>query len=135
QRALRALEPGARVLEVGSGSEGLATWWRRRFVGVDIKFEFRRPPNLLPVQADAARLPFPDRTFDLVVCVAVLLHMEGDATVDAVCREMGRVCRGTVVVVTPAGREAHESDLRMLEWLRRRGITPRPWFPDQVSRG
>ena len=39
------------------------------------------------------------------------------------------------MVVTPAGRAAHESDLRMLEWLRRKGITPRPWFPDQVSRG
>ena len=135
QRALRELPPRGRVLEVGSGSEGLATWWRRPFVGVDIAFEFRRPPTLLPVRADGAHLPFPDRTFDLVVCVAVLLHMEGDATVDAVCGEMGRVSRGRVVVVTPAGAAAHESDLRMLEWLRRRGITPRPWFPDQVSRG
>src|SRR5207249_1436550 len=124
-RLLREQRPGARILEVGSGSEGLATWWKPSFVGVDIVYEFCRPPNLLPVQADAARLPFPDRTFDLVVCVAVLMHMVGDATVQAVCSEIGRISRGKTVLVTPAVRAAHESDLRMLEWLRRKGIAAR----------
>jgi SAM-dependent methyltransferase len=135
QRLLRELPPGARVLEVGSGSEGLATWWKHPFVGVDIKFEFRRPPNMLSVQGDAAHLPFADDTFDLVVCVAVLLHMEGVATVEAVCHEIGRVTRGKAVVVTPAGVPAHESDLRMLAWLRRSEIDIGQWFSDQVSRG
>ena len=80
------------------------------------------------------RGPFKDRSFDLVVCVAVLMHLEGTATVEAVVSEVGRVCSGKAVVVTPCGEDAHESDLRMLEWLRRQGLTPRPWFADQVRR-
>jgi SAM-dependent methyltransferase len=123
------------VLEVGSGSEGLGTWWRRPFVGVDIHFDYRRVRNLRPVIADATRLPFPDDTFDLVVCVAVLLHLEGAATVRKVCEEMVRVASDTIVVVTPCGRAAHESDVRNLAWLRERGLPVRPWIVDQVGRG
>jgi hypothetical protein len=134
-RELARLPTRARVLEVGSGSEGLGTWWQQPFVGVDIHFDYQRVANLRPVVADATRLPFPNDTFDLVVCVAVLLHLEGAATVRHVCEEMVRVGADTIVVVTPCGRAAHESDVRNLAWLREHGLEVRPWIVDQVERG
>ena len=134
-RLLRTLPPGARVLEIGSGSEGIATWWRRPFVGLDLHFDYRMARNLRPVFGDATRTPFPDDTFDLVVCVAVLVHLEGDGTVEQVCSEIGRVTRGRAVIVTPCGDEANRSDLRMLDWSRARGFEPKQWLLDQIARG
>jgi SAM-dependent methyltransferase len=133
-RLLRALPPGARVLEVGSGVEGVATWWRRPFVGVDLGFEGGRlAPTLRPVAGDATRLPFADRSFDLVVCVGVLTVLRGDVT--TACAEVARVSRGVAVVASPCGPDAEASDRRNLAWCRSRGIRPPRWFVEQLERG
>ncbi|MFN2543802.1 MAG: class I SAM-dependent methyltransferase [Actinomycetota bacterium] len=134
-RELRRLRAGAAVLEVGSGSEGIGTWWRVPFIGVDLVFEFGRPPTLIPLYGNAMRLPVKEGAFDLVVCVAVLLHFEGERSIETACAELARAARGRVIVVTPAGRAAHESDLRMLEWCKREGIEPKPWLLHQISYG
>jgi ubiquinone/menaquinone biosynthesis C-methylase UbiE len=49
------------------------------------------------VHCDAARLPFADRSFDLVLSVRFLLHVPKDLRAE-VMREMGRVSRRWVVV-------------------------------------
>jgi hypothetical protein len=120
---------------VGSGSEGIGTWWRGPYVGLDLVFQFARPDNMLPVYGNAMRLPVRERSFDLVACIAVLMHFEGERSIETVCAEMARACRGRVVVVTPAGREAYEADLRNLEWCRRKGIEPKSWLTHQISYG
>lgn len=134
-RELKQLPADARVLEVGSGSEGIGTWWRRPFVGVDLVFEYERPPNLIPLYGNAMRLPVKERAFDVAVCVAVLMHFEGERSIETVCAELARASRDRVVIVTPAGRAAYESDLRNLEWCERRGIEPRPWLLHQIGYG
>ena len=134
-RELRRLPREARVLEVGSGSEGIGTWWRHPFLGVDLVFEFERPENMIPLYGNAMRLPVRERSFDLVACVAVLMHFEGERSIETVCAELARASRGRVIVVTPAGRAAYESDLRNLEWCRQKGIEPRPWLQHQISYG
>ena len=82
---LRRLRPGGRVLEVGSGSEGVGTWWTRPFVGVDLEFTQRIARPLRPVRADAVRLPFRSRVFDVVLCIAVLPWLQGPAPYWADC--------------------------------------------------
>src|SRR4029079_14540146 len=89
-RACRMLPPGARVLAVGAGGEGLGTWYRRPFVGADPAFVGPRLPTLLAVAADGTRLPFADRTFDLVACVDVLPELPEDV-IASMCVEMARV--------------------------------------------
>ena len=133
-RAARRLAPGARVLEVGSGVEGIGTWLRRRFVGVDISFAGATIAHLDPVRADATRLPFPDRSFDLVACVDVLQDLPHEVVPDA-CHEMARVARGAVVVVTPSGFEAERSDRNMLDWCGMRGVDPPDWLRQHVHHG
>ena len=95
------------VLDVGTGtglllrSLPLAPW---RLVGVDLSpamLEIARAalPNARFELADAARLDFPDASFDLVTCVTVL-HLVPDAT--AAMREWHRVLRpgGRIVLAT-----------------------------------
>ena len=56
---------------------------RARERGLEIAFSF----------ADAGRLPFPDDSFDVVICVNVFLNLGSLETVRAALSEMKRVCR------------------------------------------
>jgi SAM-dependent methyltransferase len=91
-----------RVLDVGAGTGHLTAAFRRRghpVTALDATDAMlRRNEAGARVRADAARLPFPDRSFDLVV-EANLLHHVADPV--AVLGEMGRVSRGAVAVVEP----------------------------------
>ena len=95
----------SRVLDVGCGrSELLATELARaaRAVGTDPDVASLRANETLPLRAAATgeRLPFPDRTFDLVVLAWVLEHLERPT---AVFREVHRVLcpGGRVAFLTP----------------------------------
>ncbi|MFA5891768.1 MAG: class I SAM-dependent methyltransferase [Actinomycetota bacterium] len=132
-RVLRELPADARVLEVGSGSEGIGTWWDRPFIGVDLAFSHRPMRHMRAVVADGLRLPFPDGSFDAVVCVAVLTHVVGCR--EALLDECLRVCRGSVVAVTPCGEEAALSDLRNAQWSARAGHPVPSWLDDQIRSG
>ena len=49
------------------------------------------------IQGDATRLPFAERSFDLVVTTRFLRHLDAPARI-AVLRELARVSRGIVLV-------------------------------------
>jgi len=99
-----ALADADRVLDVGCGTgeltRVLAEECPGEVVGVDAD------PGLLavagehvPVVAgDATRLPFPDDSFDLVTCQALLINLPDPA---AAVREFARVSRDRVAAVEP----------------------------------
>lgn len=93
---------GCRILDVGCGGGGLLTRLEllggptRLAAGVDLSFDrlvtARRRENALGlIQGDAARLPFPDRSFDLVCQSTVVSSILSDGGRRAVASEMMRV--------------------------------------------
>ncbi|MFB6206890.1 MAG: class I SAM-dependent methyltransferase [Haloglomus sp.] len=90
------------VLDVGCGTGELTAVLRQgcpgRVVGLD------RDPQLLAhvsepvVRGDAESLPFPDDTFDVVVCQALLVNLPDPA---AVVREFARVAHERVAAIEP----------------------------------
>jgi ubiquinone/menaquinone biosynthesis C-methylase UbiE len=66
----------------------------------------RLGPACAVTRGDAARLVFPDGSFDTVVCVNVLFNLDSPETVRSVLSEMARVCRrdGTVIIDFRNGR-------------------------------
>jgi GT2 family glycosyltransferase/SAM-dependent methyltransferase len=137
--ALAAVAP-QRVLEVGSGTGGLAEHARVPFlVGVDMDFaatEDRPSAGLVRTGGSALALPFAEGTFDAVVSMDMLEHLAGDDRATAV-REMLRVVRpgGLVVCGVPAGRPAERAD-RWLESLHRgRFGEPHPWIAEHLDNG
>lgn len=76
--------PGAHVVGLDLLDGGLADEWRR--LGVPMFF------------GDATRLPFADRSIDLVVGLEVLEHVPQP---DRALRELARVCAGSAVLSVP----------------------------------
>src|SRR3712207_5572284 len=87
---------GARVLDLGCGAGMLAPLKRKgvELTGVDLWGECalaaRRNGYDAGVAAELSRLPFPDQSFDYVVSLDVLGHVESAAK-DAVLSEVRRV--------------------------------------------
>ncbi|MFC9659350.1 class I SAM-dependent methyltransferase [Nocardia sp. NPDC127606] len=92
--------PGSLLLDLGAGDSSLAhdlqqLGWRT--VTLDRDYARVRPVNdQIAVAGDCAALPFPDETFDMVVAVWVLLHVDD---VDVCVREIARVLRPTGVLL------------------------------------
>lgn len=107
------------VLDVGCGPGGWSAWMverGHRVVSCDAQAEFLRsaPAALSRIQADAARLPFPDRSFDAVVCLDVLEHIEDDL---AALRELMRVARRRVLIAVPRRDDSLDRfNLTFLHW-------------------
>jgi len=102
------LDRAQRVLDVGCGNgavtRDLAQLTAGEIVAVDHDADMVRAaqttleglPNVSVKEADAKRLPFPDASFDLVVCHLLLMWVDGPVQAIA---EMARVCRpgGTIL--------------------------------------
>jgi SAM-dependent methyltransferase len=82
-QALAAWPLGSAILEVGSGV--------RRVRDDVLNLEIDLFENV-DIVANAARMPFLDETFDLVICDAVLEHVPNP---QAIVSEIGRAARST----------------------------------------
>lgn len=101
----------AKVLEIGSGDFGLVSYLKYPVVRTDIQFN-RRSPAASRVQANAVKLPFRDKTFDLVFSADLLEHVHPQDRVRIV-EESVRVSRKNVLMIFPCGVRAREQDFRI----------------------
>jgi SAM-dependent methyltransferase len=109
-RAVKALAPeiGGRVLDIGCGSrpyESLVA--AREYIGLELDTPENRRTKKADFFYDGYTLPFPDGSFDAVICNQVLEHVfEPDAFV----REIARVLRGDgrLLLTVPFVWDEHE---------------------------
>ena len=134
-RALAAVAPPLeRLLDLPAGTGRLAALLGARapsVLGADRSREMLRQGakyDGLAVQAEAARLPFPDRAFDAVVSLRLMGHLPPDER-RAVLAEMRRVTRRFLVIAfydsTPWTRLRRRLGSRL-----RRG----PWYAEPIAR-
>jgi hypothetical protein len=113
---LCTLPRGAAILDIGSGRGSFDTH-DTSFTVVRTDLERQAPATPNFVQADAARLPFADCSFDLIVSNHSLEHFDDLA---GALREIGRVVKpnGTLYVAVP---DATTISDRLYRWLARGG--------------
>jgi len=96
----RALGDAVTVVDVGAGT-GSYEPAGRHVIAIEPSdvMAAQRPPQLAPaLRADAAHLPLRDRSVDAALAVLTVHHWRDDA--QAGVRELRRVARGPVVIVT-----------------------------------
>ncbi len=126
---LENLAPGQLVLDIGSG-RGSFDSAMGPFIA--IRTDLDRPAGQAPnfAQADAARLPFPDRTFDAVISNHSLEHFHD---LSGSLAEIGRVLKptGALCVAVP---DASTFCDRLYRWLSRGGGHVNPFTsPDDLA--
>jgi ubiquinone/menaquinone biosynthesis C-methylase UbiE len=128
-RALPVRAPD-RVLEVGVGEGEIATRVGTRYpaaavVGLDLPdddlAEQWTGRGIAATFGDIAALPFPDRTFDLVLAIEVLEHVPDP---DAALRELARVARADVVLSVPREPLWRVANMARGKYWRDLGNTP-----------
>jgi Methyltransferase domain len=119
--------PDATVLEVGSGSEGIAYW----LPGSDVTSV---DPAIPGREGDARSLDFPDRSFDVAVALDMLEHIRPEER-SIVLRELVRVARRRVIIAFPSGARAFEVDVGLGRMLDRRGRTYTDWLEEHLRHG
>ncbi len=99
QRTVLTTSDGS-VLDVGCGPARLADAAHGPYVGVDVRWAMLTHARSRVVCAEAAALPFPDRTFDTVVSTAFLGLLSPDCRHPILC-EMARVCWQRIRILEP----------------------------------
>jgi protein-L-isoaspartate(D-aspartate) O-methyltransferase len=117
------LRPGARILDIGCGKGFLLLVFRcvvdgARVAGVDVsRYALDHAmDDVKPfvVRATAAKLPFADRSFDLVLSINTLHNLRA-AELDSALREIERVGRGRSYVVMDSFRNEREK-VNLMYW-------------------
>jgi SAM-dependent methyltransferase len=133
---------GDELLDVGSGSRGLARWVppgvavtaldttfddygaAGRFVGAGAR----------PVVGSVLAMPFEDRAFHTVAAIDLLEHL-APADRPRALDELVRVTRGRLIVACPVGAEALAADARLARALERRRAPVPGWLEEHLRNG
>lgn len=129
---------GRRVLDFGCGTGELTVLMRtlgyeaygydvhERHLGLAriLGAENGVPPEAFVLKDDGGepnpRLPFPDRSFDVITLLSVLEHLS-DATLGTLLPELRRICRGVIYVLVPNRMKPADdhTGLRFICWMPR----------------
>jgi hypothetical protein len=134
--------PGEALLEVGSGSEGIARFADGRWAVTVCDRDFTDYGSLAEVpedglrrvQGDVTRLPFADGEFDVVVALDLLEHLPSDLRPLALA-ELARVARSRLIAGCPCGGGALAADRSLARYY---AIQPRatpPWLVEHLENG
>lgn len=101
-----------KILEIGSGSIGIAPYYKRKVTGLDLEFPLPHFDMLKQVKGNALHMPFPDKSFDFVLSVDMLEHVAAKDREKAVY-EAVRVTKGELIIAVPCGKrsQAHDKEL------------------------
>ena len=134
---VRAESGSVSILDVGSGSLGLAYFLRSPTVAADLAFsqtdlvQFR--PPVLAVRASAVQLPFRDASFDVTVSIDMLEHVPREDRA-RVIRELFRVSKDMLIIGFPFGTLSERFDREALAVECQKGTAP-PWREEHVRNG
>jgi hypothetical protein len=109
------LRNGTRLLELGAGAVSIGAHLGLRSTAVDTVFDSGAAKYTDRVQASVDCLPFPDKSWDIVVSIDMLEHIPPGLR-DKALREMIRVTRSLLVLAVPVGDAAFEHDIELHDY-------------------
>lgn len=102
------------ILEVGSGGLGITPYLKQKVVGLDTKFEPPFHPKLEKKTGTGLKIPFADKSFDVVISVDTLEHISSENR-EKVILEMIRVAKKEIIIAVPTGEKSSKQDKELNE--------------------
>ena len=130
---VREIKEGS-VLEVGSGSKGIARFLKREVVGCDLEFNDEVLPNLRSVEGSVLDLPFRDGEFDYVVSSDMMEHLSSEDRGKAL-KEMIRVAGKKVIVGFPCGEKSSKYERRLFNLFKLVSGREHRWLKEHLING
>lgn len=103
------------ILEVGSGSLGIAPYLGRTITGLDTDFSGPDHPLIKHLTGSITNIPIADQSFDAVIAVDVLEHIPVTSRKKAIL-EIARVAKKYIIIAVPTGGQSQTQD----DWLKKR---------------
>ncbi len=99
------------ILDVGCGRGGLINLLFSlnkydRIIGFDWSWEALRYVQAVKIQGEITNLPFKDKSFDLVICMEVLEHLE-DENLERTILEIERISKKYIIITVPNNEDLH----------------------------
>jgi len=102
----------SKILEIGSGSLGIAPYFKRKIDALDVDFTGPQTDLLNQLKGNAWDLPFRKNAYDVSISVDVLEHIPPNLREKAIY-EMIRVTKQLAIIVAPSGEDAQKQDKKL----------------------
>lgn len=122
------------ILEIGSGSLGIAPYLEKEIIGLDRDFSGPDFPLLKKIYGEATDLPFKDKSFDFSLLVDVLEHLPSEDRQKAI-KECLRVARYQSFIAVPCGKISLTQDKELSFLYRKKFAKDHPFFSDHLKYG
>jgi len=120
-----------RILEIGSGPQGIGQFYRHPFVGCDVTFTSNPKAPMQPVVCSGTDLPFADGSFDIVIASDVMEHVAPEQR-EKLVKEALRVTQEAAIFGFPCGAPAFEIDKKLLAFYRKQKMQPPVWLEEHM---
>ena len=125
---------GVKILEVGSGSLGITPYLKKPIDGLDIDFSGPKSRFLNKIKGQADNLPFRKNSYDVVISVDVIEHIEESKREETVY-EVLRVAQKLAVIVAPIGKLSEEQDRELNLYYRKIFNEKNQFLEEHVKNG
>ncbi len=122
------------ILEVGSGSYGIAPYLKKEITGIDTNFDEPEYPLLKQVKSSGEKIPFQDNSFDVVILSDVLEHVPKKSR-SSILDEAIRVSKKLVIVSGPFGKQAARQDKKLADYSLKKLGKMHSFFEDHLKFG
>lgn len=106
------------ILEIGSGSLGITPYLGKRITGVDFNFTGPQTDLLTKVKSSANKIPFKDRSFNVVLMVDIIEHLPQNSRKNAL-NEAFRIAKKLLVIAVPEGNLSIMEDELLSDYYRK----------------
>ena len=124
----------SQILEVGSGSLGITPYLKREIDAVDVDFSGPQTKLINKIKGKADDLPFRKNSYEVVISVDVIEHLERDIREKAIY-EILRVTKKLAVIVVPTGELAQNQDKQLHKYWRKIFGSENQFLEEHIKNG